>query len=80
MLGLFHRAIAQSGSTRCPWSLQYDVGEYTNQIAEQLKCPTSSSQELVNCLRGKDAREIVETRLEYVKGFVSPSVDCMKNK
>lgn len=69
--GLFHRAIAQSGSTRCPWALQSDVGEYTNQVAEILNCPTTSSQGLVDCLRTKDAADIVKTRGHYMKSYVS---------
>lgn len=68
--GLFHRAIAQSGSAKCPWALQYDVGEYTKEVAEILNCPTSSSQELVDCLRTKDAEEIVKTREQYMVPYV----------
>lgn len=69
--GLFHRAIAQSGSTRCPWAIQYDVGEYTNQVAEILNCPTTSSQELVDCLRTKEAVDIINAKDRYLTSFVS---------
>lgn len=76
--GLFHRAIAQSGSTRCPWALQSDVGEYTNLVAKILNCPTTSSQELVDCLRTKDATEIVNTRGKYVLSFVSYLISVLR--
>ncbi|EFX78588.1 hypothetical protein DAPPUDRAFT_53255 [Daphnia pulex] len=47
--GLFHKAIAQSGSTRCPWALQKTaVGEYTHSLANNLNCPsTSDSRQLL---------------------------------
>ncbi|XP_046639321.1 venom carboxylesterase-6-like isoform X4 [Daphnia pulicaria] len=60
--GLFHRAIAQSGATGCPWAIQHSVGEYTRILAEDLNCPTSNSRELLACLRNTDAKQIMESR------------------
>ncbi|XP_046453233.1 esterase E4-like isoform X4 [Daphnia pulex] len=60
--GLFHRAIAQSGATGCPWALHRSVGEYTRLLAEDLNCPTSNSRELLACLRNIDAKQIMESR------------------
>jgi carboxylesterase type B len=59
---LFHRAIAQSGATGCPWAIQHSVGEYTRILAEDLNCPTSNSRELLACLRNTDAKQIMESR------------------
>ncbi len=61
-LGLFHRAIAQSGATGCPWAIQHSVGEYTRLLADDLNCPTSNSRELLACLRNIDAKQIMESR------------------
>ncbi|EFX78600.1 hypothetical protein DAPPUDRAFT_245893 [Daphnia pulex] len=38
-LRLFHRTIAQSGVTDCPWAIQHSVGEYTHFLADDLNCP-----------------------------------------
>ncbi|XP_046639317.1 venom carboxylesterase-6-like isoform X2 [Daphnia pulicaria] len=67
--GLFHRAIAQSGSTRCPWALQKTVGEYTNSLASNLNCPTSDSRQLLQCLRRRSARQIIMDRKKNVMRF-----------
>ena len=61
-LGLFHRAIAQSGSSMCPWSLMTNVGNYTKQLAKGLNCPTKPSYKMLRCLRSKNAREILNYR------------------
>ena len=61
-IGLFHRAIAQSGSTGCVWALQKSVGEYTRIIAKDLNCPTSNSRELLDCMRTTKAEKIMESR------------------
>lgn len=58
-IGLFHRAIAQSGATMCPWSTQQsDVESYSKLLAQDMNCPESSS-EMVACLRQKNATNIV---------------------
>ncbi|KAI9554676.1 hypothetical protein GHT06_019952 [Daphnia sinensis] len=62
--GLFHRAIAQSGSTRCPWAHQKSMGEYTRILAKDVNCPTTSSKELLRCLRTKDVKEILDSKLK----------------
>ena len=60
-IGLFHRAIAQSGSTGCPWAIQKSVGEYTRILAEDLNCPTSNSRELLDCMRKTEAEKIMDS-------------------
>ncbi|XP_044730504.1 venom carboxylesterase-6-like isoform X2 [Chrysoperla carnea] len=62
--GLFHRAIAMSGS---PTS----AIKYTNQLdlakkqAEILNCPSNTSQEIIDCLRTKDAEDISKTFFSF---------------
>jgi carboxylesterase type B len=61
-IGLFHRAITQSGATGCPWALQKNVGDYTRILAEDLNCPTFNSRELLDCLRNTEAEKIMDSR------------------
>ncbi|CAG2103189.1 unnamed protein product [Medioppia subpectinata] len=49
--GLFHRAIAQSGSALCEWALERSPLLFARQVAQTVGCPTSSTIDLVNCLR-----------------------------
>ncbi|KAF5307861.1 hypothetical protein FQR65_LT06593 [Abscondita terminalis] len=66
---LFHGAIIQSGTAFGPWALASK--EYSenskNQLAKLLNCPTASSRDLVNCLRGKSASEITKTSSRIYK-------------
>lgn len=61
-IGLFHRAIAQSGSTRCPWAHTKSIGAYTRILAEDVNCPTTNSKELLKCLRSKDVKEFLDSK------------------
>ncbi|KAK4008458.1 hypothetical protein OUZ56_013598 [Daphnia magna] len=78
--GLFHRAIAQSGSSLNSWALEKSVGSYTRRLGQHFNCPHSNSSEMVACLRTKPAREIVgfrrkiEIMIEYPIAF-GPRVD-----
>lgn len=57
--GLFHRAIAQSGSTLCPWATQQtETEQYSKMLAEDLNCPLTS-REMMSCLREKNATDII---------------------
>ena len=58
--GMFNRAIAQSGSLLCPWAILNYVGNYTRQLAARMNCPTHNSDQLVQCLRGKDAQQLLQ--------------------
>jgi len=57
--GLFDRAISQSGSSMCYWSLHPNIGEKSLKLASLLQCPTDSRQ-LLECLRAKSAIEIIK--------------------
>ena len=74
--GIFHRAILQSGATSCPWSLQGNVGHYTKTLAEMVGCPTSSSEEILRCLRNKSAEEIVVSRAKMGHPIASFLLFC----
>jgi carboxylesterase type B len=76
---LFHRAIAQSGSTGCPWALQKSVGEYTRIIAKDLNCPTSNSRELLDCMRKTEAEKIMESRKKLMIPIVCKNYILIQN-
>jgi len=61
IIGLFDRAIIQSGSLTNPWALQqFDVEQYSKLLAEDLGCLLESSREMVDCLKKKDAKELFQ--------------------
>ncbi|CAK9254046.1 unnamed protein product, partial [Sphagnum jensenii] len=49
--GLFHRAIAQSGSALCDWAIERSPLTYAREVAQSVGCPTSRNSDLVECLR-----------------------------
>ena len=51
--------------------MQSSVGEYTQDLAGYLNCPTSPSRKLLECLRKKSAIDILETRKKIAMPFVS---------
>lgn len=65
--GLFHRAISQSGSGHCPWTLARPgtAKKKATKVAELLSCPSKSSKNLIECLRNKNAIDIIATDREF---------------
>jgi len=63
--GLFHGAISQSGSSLCHWSHFDNIAQRTRTLAGLLECPTDSSRQILDCLRAKDAAEILEMRRRF---------------
>ncbi|KAL1394688.1 hypothetical protein pipiens_001292 [Culex pipiens pipiens] len=49
--GLFHKAIAQSGTTLSPWAFQYNPRELSQRAANILGYPTNDNAELVRRMR-----------------------------
>ena len=68
--GLFHRAIAQSGTSLCPWGLHSNVGEYTKILANHLGCPITTSLEILACLRTKKPEDITGIRKDITIDIV----------
>ncbi|XP_070581216.1 neuroligin-2-like [Ptychodera flava] len=72
--GLFHRAIAQSGSAFVPFgfkTLPYDIVKNTRKLAELMSCPTEPSRQLVECLRTRNEYEIA-TVSSFLEGDEVP--------
>ncbi|XP_053681974.1 juvenile hormone esterase [Sabethes cyaneus] len=57
--GLFHKAIAQSGTALNPWSIAKDPKTRGFSLGHQLNCNTNSTDELLSCLRKASAQKIV---------------------
>lgn len=59
--GLFHRAISQSGTGHCPWTLTRPgtAKKHAKVLGEHLNCPTGSSKDLIACLLAKKAVDII---------------------
>jgi carboxylesterase type B len=62
MTGLFHRAIAQSGSAFCPWAAEDPAIARSKafRLGEALGCKTSDSKELVEFLMKVPAQQLTE--------------------
>jgi len=58
--GLFQKAFSQSGTALCPWTLAENVPAKSAAIGEHLGCPAGPSAELVTCLSGRPAKQILE--------------------
>lgn len=60
--GLFHRAIAQSGTALCPWASEDPAVARTKafRFGETLGCKTSDSKELVEFLTKVPAQQLIE--------------------
>lgn len=62
MTGLFHHAIAQSGSAFCPWAAEDPSLALSKafRLGEALGCKTSDSKKLLEFLMKVPAQKIVE--------------------
>ncbi|KDR12773.1 Esterase FE4 [Zootermopsis nevadensis] len=74
--GLFHRAVSQSGTAFCPWSLAPNGSSkhQAEELAFLLDCPTQPSSEMVSCLRTKDAVDITATDRAYMEWNIHPMI------
>ncbi|KAG8143818.1 putative Carboxylic ester hydrolase protein [Naja naja] len=62
--GLFHKAISESGVAITDVLFDAHPGKLAKKIAGSISCPTSSSAEMVRCLRGKTESEILLATLK----------------
>ncbi|XP_037672101.1 carboxylesterase 3 isoform X2 [Choloepus didactylus] len=70
--GLFHRAIAQSGIITMPGMLDPDPWSLAQDIAESLACSSTSSAEMLRCLRQKAGEELILTKKSHKKINIMP--------
>uniref|UniRef100_A0AAQ5YMW1 Carboxylesterase type B domain-containing protein n=1 Tax=Amphiprion ocellaris TaxID=80972 RepID=A0AAQ5YMW1_AMPOC len=77
VLGLFHRAIIQSGSALSSWAVNYQPVKYTRLLAEKVGCNVLDTSGMVDCLRKKTSRELVEQDIQPARYHVAfgPVID-----
>ncbi|KAL0973762.1 hypothetical protein UPYG_G00210860 [Umbra pygmaea] len=75
--GLFHRAIIQSGSALSSWAVNYQPVKYTRFLAEKVGCNVLDTLDMVDCLRKKTSRELVEQDIQPARYHVAfgPVID-----
>ncbi|XP_039633159.1 neuroligin-2b [Perca fluviatilis] len=75
--GLFQRAIAQSGSAISSWAVNYRPMMYTKILARKVGCTLGDMAELVECLRRKSFRELVDQDIQPARYHIAfgPVVD-----
>ncbi|KAM3866543.1 neuroligin-3a isoform 8-T8 [Diretmus argenteus] len=75
--GLFHRAIIQSGSALSSWAVNYQPVKYTRLLAEKVGCNVLDTLDMVDCLRKKSSRELVEQDIQPARYHVAfgPVID-----
>lgn len=74
---MFHRAIAQSGTAISSWSVNYQPLKYTKILARKVGCTYSDTVDLVDCLRRKTFRELVDQDIQPARYHIAfgPVVD-----
>lgn len=68
-VGLFIRAIAQSGAVFGGWPINRDPLYLTNRLAGLLGCDSTSSQQIYNCLKDLSAQDIQNASLGIKVSF-----------
>ncbi|XP_046432933.1 juvenile hormone esterase-like [Neodiprion fabricii] len=74
--GLFHRAIAQSGSAMAPWALSLpgEAREHANYLGKHMKCPRENSSVLVNCLRLQSVEDLIAADPIFFVWHIDPLI------
>ncbi|KAM5146584.1 neuroligin-3 isoform 7-T7 [Mantella aurantiaca] len=75
--GLFQRAVIQSGSALSSWAVNYQPVKYTRLLAEKVGCNVLDTVDMVDCLRQKSAKELVEQDIQPARYHVAfgPVID-----
>nr|XP_006005750.1 PREDICTED: acetylcholinesterase [Latimeria chalumnae] len=75
--GLFQRATAQSGTAISSWSVNYQPLKYAKILAKKVGCNLGDTLELVECLRRKSYRELVDQDIQPARYHIAfgPVVD-----
>nr|CAD7404517.1 unnamed protein product [Timema cristinae] len=74
--GLFHRGISQSGTALCSWTLAPNGSSkhQAQKLATLLNCPSAPSKALVDCLRKREAKDIIATDKDFMEWDVDPLI------
>ncbi|XP_078732399.1 neuroligin-3-like isoform X5 [Lampetra fluviatilis] len=77
VLGLFQRAVTQSGTALSSWAFNYQPIKYTRMLAEKVTCNRLDTHDLVECLRSRSFHELVAQEITPVRYHVAfgPVID-----
>eukprot|EP00062_Callorhinchus_milii_P000712 gi/632934949/ref/XP_007887125.1/ PREDICTED: neuroligin-1 [Callorhinchus milii] len=75
--GLFQRAIAQSGTALSSWAVSYQPAKFAKQLAAKVGCNMIDTVDLVECLRSKQYKELVEQDIQPARYHIAfgPVID-----
>ncbi|XP_069319446.1 neuroligin-4, X-linked isoform X3 [Eulemur rufifrons] len=60
ILGLFQKAIIQSGTALSSWAVNYQPAKYTRILADKVGCNMLDTTDMVECLRNKNHKELIQ--------------------
>ncbi|XP_035145774.2 neuroligin-4, X-linked isoform X2 [Callithrix jacchus] len=60
ILGLFQKAIVQSGTALSSWAVNYQPAKYTRILADKVGCNMLDTMDMVECLRNKNYKELIQ--------------------
>ncbi|GLH12012.1 Carboxylic ester hydrolase, partial [Gryllus bimaculatus] len=72
--GLFHGGMSFAGTALSPWAQAYKPRVQTNKLAEILGCSTYSSGDLIDCLRYRPARKIMQQTKHFLFLYFSKEI------
>lgn len=70
--GLFHRGISQSGTLLNPWVLTEKPLEKAKKLAALLGCSTKTNEKMIECLKWRSGRQIVQSVKEFQPWLYNP--------
>ncbi|KAK5646892.1 hypothetical protein RI129_005356 [Pyrocoelia pectoralis] len=72
--GLFHAAISSSGIATSTWTLvkKGEANQQCKELAHALKCPTSSSKEILECLQAVNSSDITKQIYKMIENYYEP--------
>lgn len=72
ILGLFHRGISSSGTALCNWALVEKPLVKAKRLGELVGCNDPSSKGLVECLRRRSAKQIIQAVKHFQPWLFNP--------
>lgn len=76
--GLFHGAIAQSGTSACVWACHHSSYTSSRTLAAQIGCQNETDHDLIQCLNTKSAEDFVPIMADPFEGggiYFMPRID-----
>uniref|UniRef100_A0A8D1N761 Carboxylesterase type B domain-containing protein n=1 Tax=Sus scrofa TaxID=9823 RepID=A0A8D1N761_PIG len=77
VLGLFQKAIIQSGTALSSWAVNYQPAKYTRILADRVGCNMLDTTDMVDCLRNKNYKELIQQTITPATYHISfgPVID-----